>query len=64
MKLSKEQELLVKLYECQDIIYEINKTNKNTKDCSVFSEIKNYSVLSEIISSLEKKVITNSGAII
>jgi translation elongation factor EF-1alpha len=55
MELSKEQKLLVKLYECQEIICEINKTDKNIKD---------YSVLSEIISSLEKQVITNSGAII
>ena len=55
MELSKEQELLVKLYECQEIICEINKKNNN---------IRGYSILSEIISSLEKQVITNSGAII
>jgi len=52
MTLSKDQELLVKLYECQDIILEIYNNDKNNKK---------YLTISKIVTHLENKIINDGG---
>jgi hypothetical protein len=49
MTLSKDQELLVKLYECQDIILES------------YNNDKKYLTISKIVTHLENKIINDGG---
>ena len=52
MSQTPEQELLTKLYECQDIILTLSENDK---------EKEKYIIISELISYIEKKIIDNAG---
>ena len=52
MSQSPEQKLLSKLYECQDIILTLSENDE---------EKEKYIIISELISYVEKKIISTAG---
>ena len=52
MTQTSEQKLLSKLYECHDIILTLSENDK---------EKENYIIISELISYVEKKIISDAG---